>query len=86
MDFVSYEKLAPAQQVLGSYGFDRINREQDRQWKHVKGRGSSLYPHVSPQMSSFFLAPLLLANICSPCTPHFFLHPYYLRVPAKQTT
>ena len=48
MDFVSYEKLAPAQQVLGSYGFDRINREQDRQWKHVRGRGSSLCPHVSP--------------------------------------
>ena len=48
MDFVSYENLAPAQQVLGSYGFDRINREQDRQWKHVKGRGSSLCPHVSP--------------------------------------
>ena len=41
MDFVSYEKL-------GSYGFDRINREQDRQWKRVKGRGSSLCPHVSP--------------------------------------
>ena len=40
MDFVSYEKLAPAQQVLGSLGL--INREQGGQWKHVKEGAPSI--------------------------------------------